>query len=575
MTKAFFKKYGFNYIPGFVLMIACSWIQTRAPLALGEAISAVNDGRRAEFVHQALMILVIAAATFVTRFGWRWFIIRTSRELEVYLRDELYTHWLNLPVGYFGTARSGDLMAYAINDVNAVRLLFGMVFAQFINAVSSLIFSVGEMASGIDLRLTLYSLLPVPVALVTVILLGRLVQARARRAQELFSTISGHVQENINGMRVIKAFAQEEPQYKEYESESDKKRRANIQWYFTAAYMDPIIRVVFGISYAVGLVYGGQLVMNKTITLADYIAFNSFLTMIVMPIMMIGRINNNLQRGIASYKRLKELMDVQETPAFDLTDDGRTIKPAVSARQLSFSYPGSSDCALTDISFDLPEGGVLGIAGPTGSGKTTLLSLILKLVPCADGELFVGGEDINKVPAAVIRRQTGYVPQDGFLFDESIRENVRFFSDATDADITHALDTAGMTGDIAGMPAGQDTICGERGNHLSGGQRQRVSLARALIRKPDLLLLDDTLSAVDSATEERILANLKGELRGRSCIVISHRLSAVKDADEILYLEGGRIIERGTHAHLMALGGKYCEMYTLQSRAQDADDKHA
>ena len=384
MTKAFFKKYGFNYIPGFVLMIACSWIQTRAPLALGEAISAVNDGRRAEFVHQALMILVIAAATFVTRFGWRWFIIRTSRELEVYLRDELYTHWLNLPVGYFGTARSGDLMAYAINDVNAVRLLFGMVFAQFINAVSSLIFSVGEMASGIDLRLTLYSLLPVPVALVTVILLGRLVQARARRAQELFSTISGHVQENINGMRVIKAFAQEEPQYKEYESESDKKRRANIQWYFTAAYMDPIIRVVFGISYAVGLVYGGQLVMNKTITLADYIAFNSFLTMIVMPIMMIGRINNNLQRGIASYKRLKELMDVQETPAFDLTDDGRTIKPAVSARQLSFSYPGSSDCALTDISFDLPEGGVLGIAGPTGSGKTTLLSLILKLVPCAE-----------------------------------------------------------------------------------------------------------------------------------------------------------------------------------------------
>lgn len=575
MTKAFFKKYGFNYIPGFVLMIACSWIQTRAPLALGEAISAVNDGRRAEFVHQALMILVIAAATFVTRFGWRWFIIRTSRELEVYLRDELYTHWLNLPVGYFGTARSGDLMAYAINDVNAVRLLFGMVFAQFINAVSSLIFSVGEMASGIDLRLTLYSLLPVPVALVTVILLGRLVQARARRAQELFSTISGHVQENINGMRVIKAFAQEEPQYKEYESESDKKRRANIQWYFTAAYMDPIIRVVFGISYAVGLVYGGQLVMNKTITLADYIAFNSFLTMIVMPIMMIGRINNNLQRGIASYKRLKELMDVQETPAFDLTDDGRTIKPAVSARQLSFSYPGSSDCALTDISFDLPEGGVLGIAGPTGSGKTTLLSLILKLVPCADGELFVGGEDVNKVPAAVIRRQTGYVPQDGFLFDESIRENVRFFSDATDADITHALDTAGMTGDIAGMPAGQDTVCGERGNHLSGGQRQRVSLARALIRKPDLLLLDDTLSAVDSATEERILANLKGELRGRSCIVISHRLSAVKDADEILYLEGGRIIERGTHAHLMALGGKYCEMYTLQSRAQDADDKHA
>ena len=566
MIRDFLKKYGWNYLPGFALMVLCSYIQTRSPLALGNAVTEAANQDWEPFLRSTLSILLIALGVFVTRFGWRWFVVRTSREMEVYLRDRLFTHLMDLPVGFYSTARSGDLMAYAINDVNAMRMLFGMVFAQFVNAVSSLIFSIGEMGAGINARLTLFSLLPVPAALIIVIALGNVIRRRAKRAQEMFSQISGHVQENINGMRVIKAFAQEDPQYIEYEKESLEKQNANKRWYFAAAWMDPLIKTVFGLSYAVGLIYGGQLVVDRVIGLNDYIAFNSYLIMISNPIIMLGRVNNNLQKGLASYKRLRALMDQEEVSAFDRADDGKAIDLPIRAENLHFSYKGSENEALKGVSFTLEKGKVLGIVGPTGAGKTSILTLILKLMIPERGQLFIGDRDINDVPAVSLRKHIGYVPQDGFLFDESIEENVRFFSDATKEEIENCLDVAGMSADIAFMPEGLETLCGERGNHLSGGQRQRVALARALVRKPDILLLDDTLSAVDNNTEQRILSRLKDEFKNRSCVIISHRLSAVEQADEILVFDDGRIIERGTHGELMQKNGLYARMYALQHR---------
>ena len=572
MLKDFFKKHGWRYVPGVLLLILCAYIQTLSPLALGRAVElAESRAPWSEFLKEAASVFVIAVLVFVTRFGWRWFVIITSREMEVYIRDRLYTHLVYLPVDFYGRNRSGNLMAYAINDVNAVRMMFGMVVAQVINSLSSVMFSVGRMTGGIHPMLTLYSLLPVPLAILAVVFIGKKIRIRAKHAQDMFSVLSGHVNENINGMRVLKAFAQEKPQYQEYEKESLEKLRANEKWYFTGALMDPVIKTVFGISYAIGLIYGGHLVMNDVISLADYVAFNSYLTMIVFPVIAIGRISNNLQRGLASYKRLKELFDEEEIPAFDKTDDGKAIGEGIVARNLSFRYKGATRDALTDISFTVKPGGMLGVVGPTGGGKSTLLSLLVKLVPPSPGQLFIGGRDIYEIPAVSLRKQVGFVPQDGFLFDESIRDNVRFFSDAAQEDIDLALDDAGMTGDIDQMPEKQDTLCGERGNHLSGGQRQRVSLARALVRNPRLLILDDTLSAVDMHTESRILKALKVRLSGCTSVVVAHRLSAVQDADEILYIADGRIVERGTHEELLKKNGEYAHMYALQNRQEEKE----
>lgn len=568
MLKDFFKKNGWRYIPGLLLLVTCAWIQTRSPLALGNAIELATKGDWSAFIREALMIFVIALGVFVTRFGWRWFVVLTSREMEVYLRDRLYAHLVNLPVHFYGHARSGDLMAYAINDVNAVRMMFGMVVAQVVNAISSVAFSIGEMSAGIHLKLTLYSLMPVPVAVVAVVILSGKIRRRARYAQDMFSKLSGHVQENINGMRVLKAFAQENPQYAEYEKESLEKRRANLSWYNAANLMDPVIKSIFGVCYAVGLIYGGKLVLSGEIALADYVAFNSYLTIIVFPVVAVGRITNNLQRGLASYKRLKELMDEPETPAFDREDDGQSVGSEIVAQNLTYRYPDGDRDALQNISFRVKPGGMLGIVGPTGGGKSTVLSLLTKLATPEKGQLFVGGRDVCDIPALSLRRAIGYVPQDGFLFDETIYENVRFFSNAGNGEILRALDDAGMTNDLIKLPEGIDTLCGERGNHLSGGQRQRVSLARALVRDPRILLLDDTLSAVDAHTEERILQNLKQNLAGKTSVVVAHRLSAVRDADEILFVEDGRVTERGTHDELLSLGGGYARMYALQNRKE-------
>jgi len=562
--RPFFKRYGWRYIPGFALLILGTWIRTRSPLALGSAIELASTQDWTAFAQQVWLILYIALGVFVTQFSWRYFIIGNSRELEIYLRDRLYDHLAFLPVRFYGENRSGDLMAHAVNDVGMVRMMFGMVVAQIFNAIAMITFSVREMGV-LDSTLTLIALAPIPFAIVAVLFIGRKIQRHSRRVQELFATVSGHVQENINGMRVLKAFAQEKAQYQSLEIESDEKRLANMRLYNTGNLLQPVIQLVFGISYMVGLVYGGQLVLNGTIELSGYIAFNTYLTFIVFPVTSIGRISNMLQRGLASYKRLNTLMLVPETSEFDREPDGVPIGGSIEARGLSYTYEDSTTPAVKDLSFSIPEGGVLGIAGPTGGGKSTVMMLLTKLLIPHRGELFIDGRDIIDIPAASIRQAAGYVPQDGFLFNETLRDNIDFFTGASDEVINKAVDAAGLRADVDEMPDGLNTMAGERGNHLSGGQRQRTALARALVRKPHILLLDDTLSAVDAHTEARILSSLKEELAGRTAVIVSHKLSAIVEADHILYMDQGVILEQGTHDELMALGGAYASVYHTQT----------
>ncbi|MBQ4090341.1 MAG: ABC transporter ATP-binding protein [Clostridia bacterium] len=568
MIKAFFKKYGWRYFPGAIFLLLCSYLSTRTPLILGNAIDAVRVQNWDVFIHEVIMMLVVAVGIFVTRFIWRYFIVFTSREMDFFIRDRLYWHLQLLPQKFFGTHRSGDLMAYAINDVNAVRMMFGMVFANILNSLSTLLLSVSSMAGEVNVKLTLLALIPIPFAIAGVLIIGKQVRIRFRRVQELFSQLSGHVQENINGMRVLKAFAQEKHQYDDYDSESNEKYNSNIRLFRVSALLDPVISTLFGVSYLIGLVYGGQMVINGEIGLGSYVAFNTYLTVIVGPIMSIGRISNMLQRGMASYKRLDLLMKEEEIPEFDRTDDGKKIKCAIEVKDLTFVYPETDKPVLKNVNLSVKEGATLGVVGPTGSGKSTLMQLLIKLLPVEKGSIYMGGRDLADIPAASIRNAAGYVPQDGFLFNISIRENIDFFCHAGMDKIEKAVRIAGLEGEIERFPEGYETLCGERGNHLSGGQRQRASLARALVRDPQLLLLDDTLSAVDAHTETAILSALEGELKDRTAVIIAHRLSAVKGADEIIYLDEGEIIERGTHDELVALGGRYAEMWEQQQREE-------
>lgn len=569
VIKKFLKKYGWKYIPGILFLVLCSYITNLGPKALGDAIDFLREDpiERSLVMHQALVIFLIAVGVFVTRFIWRMFIIMNARRMEVFLREELFTKLESMPISFFHQQRSGDLMAYAINDTNAVRMTFGPVLAQSINGIATALLSIVAMTNTIDSRLTILALIPVIVAVVSIILIGNIVQVRFRKVQGLFSQLSGFVNESIMGFRVIRSFAREKEWQQDFDQRSNEMKEANISLTDASAWLNPITTLTFGLSYAVSLIYGGHLVQEGSLGLGALVAFLGYLLLIQNPVVNLGKIVNNVQRGIASYKRLNAIFTTPSVPEFEMQDYGGSLNGDIEARDLTFTYPGTTKPALSHVSFSLHPGQTLGLAGPTGSGKTTLISLLLKYYPVDRGILFINGVDINDIPAKAIRSASGYVPQDGFLFSATISDNIRFYSEGMDADdVAKAASLSDIHEDILQFPGGYETEVGERGTRLSGGQKQRIALARALIRDPQILILDDTLSAVDNLTEKKIVGNLAGVLGSKTSLIISHRLSSLVKADQILYLQDGSIAERGTHDELMALGGEYAQVYQKQSK---------
>ena len=569
VIKKFLKRYGWLYIPGILFLAINSRIQTLSPTALGDAIDMLEQpSPDAGMVwRQAGLILLIAMGVFATRFIWRMLIIRNARSLECFLREELFVKLQSMPISFFSKQRSGDLLAYAINDVGAVRMTFGPALAQGLNGIITGGLSIWSMITEVNGRLTFLALIPIPIAVVSIIIIGNLVQKRFRRVQELFSNLSGFVNESIMGVRVVKTFAREKEWQHEFERTSEDMMRANVKLTDTSAWLNPITVITFGLSYAVSLVYGGQLVMNGTIALGELVAFLGYLLLIQNPVVALGRIINMLHRGLASYKRLNAIFSEPSVPEEEQGDYEEEICGSIEAKNLSFTYPDAEKPALEGITFKLPAGGTLGITGKTGSGKSTLVGLLLKFFEAPRGTLFIDGKDICDIPAKAIRQAAGYVPQDGFLFSTTIEKDIAFYTpDANLTEVQKAADLANINSEIEEFPEGYDTEVGERGTRLSGGQKQRISLARALVRDPNLLILDDTLSAVDNITEKKIVDNINGVLKEKTSIVISHRLSAIRGADLILFMEDGRVVESGTHQELMARHGIYAETYEKQSK---------
>lgn len=570
--RDFLKKYWLHYSTGIIVLIISGYIQTLSPKTLGKIIDILdsNNINRQQIIINIGLLIIIAFAAFVTRYIWRYFIIGTARNLECYLRQKLFEHFQKLSVDFFNSRKTGDLVAYAVNDVNAVRMAFGPGLSLLVNGVGLSTISAISMVRSVNIRLTILSLLPIPVIIFLMLKIGKLIRKRFRIVQESFASISDRVQENISGIRVIKSYAQEDMEVINFEKLNNKMKESNIKMTRVSSILSPLTKVCFGVSFMINLIYGSSLVKSGVISLGDFVAFNGYLTMIMQPIISIGRVINIFQRGMASFKRINEIFEVKPE-IIDGADDvqAEKINGSMEFKNLSFAHSNANEFALKDINLKIHRGQIIGVIGKTGSGKTTLMNLLLKLYNIEPGRIFIDGKDINDFTLETLRENIGYVPQDNFLFSATIQENIKFFRDVyTDEEIEEAARMSMIYESIMEFPEKFETVVGERGVNLSGGQKQRISIARAIIKNPAILILDDALSAVDTKTEEEILKNLKTVMKERTGIIIANRISAIKHADLIIVMDHGRIIERGTHEELINNHGLYSELYQEQSNEE-------
>lgn len=563
----FIKKHKISYAIGIIFMILTSYIQTLFPKVLGTTIDIlkVHNFDFSKVKLNVLYLILIAVLTFITTFTWRNCVIVNARKLECTLRESLFDHFQKLSPSFYNRHKTGDLIAYAINDISAVRMTFGPATANTINGTAICLISIYSMSRVINWKITFLSLLPIPLIVYILYKIGSLIQKRFKIVQENFGSISDRVQENIYGIRVIKAYVQEDKEVENFETLNNNMMKSNINMVKTSSYLAPLIEACFSISFVVNLIIGGRMVLQGKISLGDFVAFNGYITMIMNPVISIGRIITIFQRGMASYKRLNKIF--KEKP--DIVDGHAMlncpIKGSIEFKNLNFSYKEDSENTIKNLSFKIPAGSTIGIIGETGSGKSTLMNLLLKLYNVENGKILIDRRDINDYSLKALREGFGYVPQDGLLFSASIKDNIRFFKDKySNKAVEAAAINSCIYDSIIALPDGFDTILGERGVNLSGGQKQRISIARALVKDPPVLILDDALSAVDTITESKIISNLKEVRKNKTTIIIAHRISAIEDADKIIVLKHGKIIEAGNHKELLNKGGLYYETYVEQ-----------
>ncbi|KAF1295799.1 multidrug ABC transporter permease/ATP-binding protein [Enterococcus sp. JM4C] len=563
----FFKKEKKHYIYGVSALILVAFVQLAPPKIIGIIIDEIADKNISlKTMSFWIIILVLAAiGQYVFRYIWRTHIWGSAARLEKDLRRQLFEHFTRMDHVFYQKYRTGDLMAHATNDLSAIQNVAGAGILTFADSLITGGATIIAMIIFVDWRLTLIALIPLPLLALTSKILGSKLHDAFRESQEAFSAINDKAQESITGMKVIKTFGQEKEDIADFAEKADdaiiKNRRVN----FLDALFDPFITLIIGISYVLTIIVGGNYIMKGQISIGQLVSFISYIGMLVWPMFAIGRLFNVLERGNASYDRVNELLHEKTHIVERLDAIKAPAKGTLEMNLVEFTYPEDEHPALSEIQFSINEGDTLGIVGKTGAGKTTILKLLMREYDSYTGKLTFGGHDIKDYSLDALMKSIGYVPQDHFLFSMTIRDNIRFASpDFTQEEVERAATMAYIGEDILGLPEGYDTMVGERGVSLSGGQKQRLSIARALIVNPELLILDDALSAVDAKTEEAILRNLKAARKEKTTIISAHRLSSVMHAKEIIVIDEGKIVERGTHQSLLAKGGWYKRMWDKQ-----------
>jgi ATP-binding cassette subfamily B multidrug efflux pump len=557
------KRYRWGFVAGTACIFLTNGIQVLGPKVLGTASDALLGGitHRKLFLYAGLL-LAIATAKGIFQFLTRWIMIGISRDIEFDLRNDMFARLEGLSYSYYQRHRTGDIMARATNDLSAVRNLLGPAIMYSANTVVLMAGALAFMIS-ISPRLTLYTFLPLPAASILIQYFGRRIHDRFERIQAMFSDISARAQENFSGARLIRAYVQEEAEIRAFEAENEEYIRRSLKLVRLMGMLWPTLELMLGCAVVMVLWLGGREVLAGRMTVGQFVSFNAYMLQLTWPIIALGYVINLFQRGMASLGRLNEIMQEQPEITNSPSARDREITGEIEFRGLNFSYDGKQ--VLHNLNLRIPAGTSLAIVGPTGSGKTTLVDLIPRIYDAEPGMVLIDGRPIREYSIASLRRSIGFVPQETFLFSDRIRENIALGVDsATDQEVRNSAAAANIASDIESFPEGYETMVGERGITLSGGQKQRTAIARALIRNPRILILDDALSSVDTQTEDKILNHLRDVMQGRTTIFISHRVSTVRNADRIAVLHGGRVVELGTHDELLALNGYYSDLYNKQ-----------
>ena len=580
----YLKRYRRGLVLGAVCVLLTNGISVQFPRVVQHA---TDDLTRAVTSHKLALYAGLIVAVFIAKgvfqFLTRWIVIGISRDIEFDLRNDLFAHLERLSYSYYQRNRTGDIMAKATNDLNAVRMLLGPAIMYSANTIVFTALALYYMVR-ISPMLTLYAFTPLPVASIVIQYFGRQIHERFERIQAMFSDISARAQENFSGARVIRAYVQEEAEIAAFENANKEYIRRSLRLVRLMGMLWPTLELMLGVAVVIILWLGGRQVIQGRMTVGDFVAFNTYMVQLTWPVIALGWVINIFQRGTASLARINEIflekpeIADEETPASgyglraasepvagssNLEARSPEIQGEIEFCNLNFAYNGVP--VLNEVNLRIPAGSSLAVVGPTGCGKTTLVSLIPRIYDAEPGAVLIDGRPIREFSLEELRRHVGFVPQETFLFSDTIRENVAFGKDDARLDeVKAAAEAANIAQDIEGFPESYDTAVGERGITLSGGQKQRTAIARALLRSPRIIILDDALSSVDTHTEDKILNHLREIMRGRTTIFISHRVSTVRNADRIAVLHQGRIVELGTHDELIALNGYYTDLYNKQ-----------
>jgi ATP-binding cassette subfamily B protein len=558
-----------EFLIGLLCVLLTTAIQLLPPWVLKFAVDDLTAAvTREKLMRYAALILVIALTGACFRFLMRRILIGASRSIEYDIRNDFFARLQLLPLGFYQARRTGDLMSRATNDLNAVRMMIGPAVMYTSNTILVFVVAIAVMLS-IDVHLTLIALVPLPAVSIAVHFFGRAIHRKFETIQAQLSDLSAVVQENLAGVRVVRAYTQEPHEIERFRATNEEYVRRNRTLIRLQGMFYPSMTFFLGLGGLLVLWMGGDAVIRRRITLGEFFAFNSYLAMLAWPMIAFGWVTNILQRGMASWKRMLEIMDAVPSIGDDhVTDIGRRVEitGAIEIRNLTFTYPGSDRPVLSNVSLTIPAGSSAAFVGATGSGKTTLISLLPRLHEPPAGTVLIDGVDVREIPLAKLRGALGFVPQEPFLFSDTIAENIRYGQHQGSAAgaLEHAAAVSRLDNDAASFQNGYDTVIGERGITLSGGQKQRTAIARAVHSDPRILVLDDALSAVDTSTEEEILAGLRTVMRQRTSIIVAHRVSTVRQAAQIFILDQGRIVERGTHDQLVLRDGQYASMYRKQ-----------